>query len=72
MHTEVHSTIRVLYKEYPLNMKDVAQCSNVSRQRIQQLVPHIKHSGLATMIGPEWRFKPETLDWMKNREGRRK
>ena len=72
MKEAFHSTVKVLYKEFPLNMRQIAEHSQVSRVRVQQLVQDIHRSGLAAKIGPEWRFKHETLDWMANRHGRKK
>lgn len=67
----MHELILELYKTFPLKMTDVADAANVSRVRVQQLVNDIRSARLAVKIGPEWRFKPGAVDWMRNREGRR-
>lgn len=67
----MHELIKALYEKFPLKMTDIAKASNVTRPRVQQLVDKIQDENLAVKIGPEWRFKHEALDWMKNREGRR-
>lgn len=61
-----------IYKAYPLNILDVAKAANVHRVRVQQLTPAMSADDLALMVGRTWRFKPEALTWMKNRENRRK
>jgi len=64
--------LQTIYDTYPLSIRDVARRSNVTRVRVQQLVSKIEIAGLALYVGQTWRLKPGAIDWMRNRDNRRK
>jgi len=61
-----------IYDTYPLSIRDVARASNITRVRVQQLIPKMEKAELALFIGQTWRLKPDAINWMRNRTNRRK
>lgn len=64
--------LKKIYKMYPLNMKEVAEASNVHRVRVQQFIEELEKENLALFVGNVWRLKYGAIEWMRNRPNRRR